>query len=64
MLFLFADHTLDTDRRELRRGTEPIAVEPQVFDLLLYLLQNRDRVASKGDLIASIWGGRIVSILP
>ena len=61
MQFLFADHTLDTDRRELRRGCEPIAVEPQVFDLLIYLVQNRDRVVSKDDLIASVWGGRIVS---
>jgi hypothetical protein len=34
MQFFFADHTLDTDRRELRRGSEHIAVEPQVFDLL------------------------------
>jgi DNA-binding winged helix-turn-helix (wHTH) protein len=59
--FLFGDHTLDTDRRELRRGSEPIAVEPQVFDLLVYLVQNRDRVVSKDDLIASVWGGRIVS---
>jgi TolB-like protein len=59
--FLFADHTLDTDRRELRRGCEPIAVEPQVFDLLVYLVQNCDRVVSKDDLIASVWGGRIVS---
>jgi TolB-like protein/cytochrome c-type biogenesis protein CcmH/NrfG len=59
--FLFADHTLDTDRRELRRGSAPVAVEPQVFDLLVYLVQNRDRVVSKDDLIASIWGGRIVS---
>jgi len=58
---LFADHTLDTDRRELRRGSEPIAVEPQVFDLLIYLVQNRDRVVSKDDLIASVWDGRIVS---
>ena len=61
MQFFFADHTLDTDRRELRRGSEPFAVEPQVFDLLVYLLQNRDRVVSKDDLIASVWGGRIVS---
>ncbi|HSZ75469.1 MAG TPA: winged helix-turn-helix domain-containing tetratricopeptide repeat protein, partial [Rhizomicrobium sp.] len=61
MRFSFADHTLDTDRRELRRGPEPIAVEPQVFDLLIYLINNRDRVVSKDDLIASIWGGRIVS---
>ncbi|HET9715423.1 MAG TPA: winged helix-turn-helix domain-containing tetratricopeptide repeat protein [Pseudolabrys sp.] len=61
MLFLFGDHTLDDERRELRRGTEPISVEPQVFDLLLYLVNNRDRVVSKEDLIASIWGGRLVS---
>ena len=59
--FLFADHTLDVGRRELRRGSEPVAVEPQVFDLLVYLLENRDRVVSKDDVIASIWGGRIVS---
>jgi TolB-like protein len=61
MQFLFADHTLDTDRRELRRGAEAIAVEPQVFDLLIYLVQNRDHVVTKDDLIASVWGGRIVS---
>jgi TolB-like protein/DNA-binding winged helix-turn-helix (wHTH) protein len=59
--FLFADHTLDTDRRELHRGCAQIAVEPQVFDLLIYLVQNRERVVSKDDLIASVWGGRIVS---
>ena len=59
--FLFGDHVLDDDRRELSRGAEPIAVEPQVFDLLIYLVQNRDRVVSKNDLIDSVWGGRIVS---
>src|SRR6516225_6890464 len=59
--FLFADHTLDIDRRELLRGSAPIAVAPQVFDLLVYLVRNRDRVVSKDDLIASVWGGRIVS---
>jgi DNA-binding winged helix-turn-helix (wHTH) protein len=59
--FFFANHTLDIDRRELRRGSVPIAVEPQVFDLLVYLVQNRDRVVTKDDLIASVWGGRIVS---
>jgi TolB-like protein len=61
MQFFFADHMLDTDRRELRRGSAPVAVEPQVFDLLVYLVQNRDRVVSKDDLIASVWGGRVVS---
>jgi TolB-like protein len=59
--FLFDHHTLDTDRRELRCGSEAISIEPQVFDLLVYLVQNRDRVVSKDDLIASVWGGRIVS---
>jgi TolB-like protein/Tfp pilus assembly protein PilF len=61
MQFLFADHVLDTSRRELHRGAARIAVEPQVFDLLTYLMQNCARVVSKDDLIASVWGGRIVS---
>jgi TolB-like protein len=61
MQFLFAEHTLDTDRCELLRGSAPIAVEPQVFDLLVHLVQNRDRVVSKDNLIATVWGGRIVS---
>jgi DNA-binding winged helix-turn-helix (wHTH) protein len=59
--FVFTDHTLDVERRELRRGSDPIAVEPQVLDLLIYLIENRDHVVSKNDLIASVWGGRIVS---
>jgi DNA-binding winged helix-turn-helix (wHTH) protein len=59
--FLFADHVLDVARRELRCGSEPVALEPQVFDLLVYLVQNRERVVSKDDLIASVWGGRSVS---
>jgi TolB-like protein len=59
--FLFANHTLDTDRRELRRGGLPIAVEPQVFDVLTFLLENRERVVSKDDLFASVWRGRAVA---
>jgi TolB-like protein len=59
--FLFGDHVLDTARRELSRGGEQIELEPQVFDLLVYLLRNRERVVSKDDLLASVWGGRIVS---
>jgi TolB-like protein/cytochrome c-type biogenesis protein CcmH/NrfG len=59
--FLFADHVLDVDRRELTHDGQQIAIEPQVFDLLVYLMQNRERVVSKDDLVASVWGGRIVS---
>jgi TolB-like protein/cytochrome c-type biogenesis protein CcmH/NrfG len=61
MQFFFSDHVLDTNRRELCRGPDRVALEPQVFDLLVYLLQNHDRVVSKDDLIAAIWDGRIVS---
>jgi TolB-like protein/cytochrome c-type biogenesis protein CcmH/NrfG len=59
--FCFENHVLDVARRELRRGGEAIAVEPQVFDLLVYLVENRDRVVSKDDLTAAVWDGRIVS---
>jgi len=57
----FGDYNIDVERRELRRAKAPVHVEPQVFDLLVYLVNNRDRVVSKDDLIASVWGGRIVS---
>jgi TolB-like protein/tetratricopeptide (TPR) repeat protein len=61
MQFRFGDYMLDVARRELRHADEPIAIEPQVFDLLAYLIQNRDRVVTKDDLLGSVWGGRIVS---
>ena len=61
MLFLFEDFALDSERRELRSNGATISVEPQVFDILVHLLENRDRVVSKDDLIASVWNGRIVS---
>jgi DNA-binding winged helix-turn-helix (wHTH) protein len=61
LLFIFEDFSLDTGRRELRRGSETVAITPQAFDLLEYLVRNRDRVLSKDDLIASIWDGRAVS---
>jgi TolB-like protein len=59
--FFFGDQLIDVERRELRRRGELIALEPQVFDMLVYLVQNRDRVVSKDDLLAAVWGGRIVS---
>ncbi len=61
MTFTFGDHVLDVDLRELRRGSQPVALEPLVFDLLLYLVRNRARVVAKDELNARIWGGRIVS---
>lgn len=61
MIYRLESYTLDSDRRELRCGTALVSVEPQVFDLLDYLIQNRDRVVSKDDVFAAIWHGRIVS---
>lgn len=61
MVFVFEDFSLDADRRELRRKGNLLPLEPQVFDLLLYLVQNRDRVVSKDDVLAAVWDGRLVS---
>ena len=61
MLYSFEDFSLDTARRELRRSGVLISLQPQVFDLLEYLIRSRDRVASKDDLLAAVWNGRIVS---
>ncbi len=63
MRFRFEDFVLDTARRELHRDSAAVAVEPQVFDLLVCLITNRDRVVSRDDLLAAVWGGRIVSEL-
>jgi adenylate cyclase len=60
-VYLFENYTLDTDRRELRRDSNLVPVEPQVFDILEYLVRNRERVVSRDDLIASVWGRRVVS---
>ena len=61
MRYLFEEYTFDTDRRELRRGVEVLSITPQVFDLLEYLIRNRERLVSKDDLINAVWSGRVVS---
>ncbi|MCV2870327.1 tetratricopeptide repeat protein [Defluviimonas sp. WL0002] len=61
MIYAFEGMSLDTDRRELFRGSERISVEPSVFDLIEYLVLNRDHVVTRDDLIENIWHGRIVS---
>ncbi|MGF7162462.1 TolB-like protein [Rhodoligotrophos appendicifer] len=61
MQFRFGPYALDIDRRELKQGTEVVPLGPQVFDLLTFLVENRERVVSKDDLLQSVWGGRIVS---
>jgi class 3 adenylate cyclase len=60
-VFIFDGYTIDLHRRELRREEQVIHVEPQVYDLLVHLVRNRDRVVSKDELLDAIWNGRIVS---
>ena len=61
MNFRFTDFEINTERQELRRAGVIVHVEPQVFDLLVHLIQNRDRIVTKDELIDAIWHGRIVS---
>ncbi|TDU32605.1 TolB-like protein [Panacagrimonas perspica] len=61
MPLVFNDCVLDLDRRELARASQVVATPPQVFDLLVYLVQSRERVVSRDDLMQVIWAGRIVS---
>ena len=57
MIYQFAGYTLDPARRELRRGDAPVAVEPQVFDVLKTLIDARDRVVSRDELLEIVWHG-------
>ena len=59
--FSFGDFAIDVARHELRRGGELLSIEPQVFDLLVFLVRNRDRIVSKNELIDVVWLGRVVS---
>jgi pimeloyl-ACP methyl ester carboxylesterase len=61
LIYVFDQGALDVDRRELRHGTDVVAVEPQVFDILEYLIRNRQRVVGGRELIAAVWGGRVIS---
>ncbi|HEY7579107.1 MAG TPA: winged helix-turn-helix domain-containing protein [Acetobacteraceae bacterium] len=61
MNIVFAGHEIDLRRQELRRAGQIVHLEPQVYDILVHLVSNRDRVVSKSELFDTIWSGRIVS---
>lgn len=61
MIYSFSDCELDTARRELRRAGTAVHVEPQVFDLVVHLVNNRHRIVTKDEILDAVWGGRIVS---
>ncbi|WP_084124872.1 alpha/beta fold hydrolase [Demequina sp. NBRC 110054] len=60
-LYRFDDFALDTAAYELRRGGDTVRVEPRVFDLLRHLIEHRDRVVTKEELLDELWGTRFVS---
>jgi pimeloyl-ACP methyl ester carboxylesterase len=61
VIVAFEELELDLSRVELRRAGVRVPVEPQVFEVLAYLINHRDRVVSKEELMDSVWGGRFVS---
>src|SRR5262245_43578826 len=61
MTYVFGDCEIDPDRYEVRRGGHPVPVEPQVFDVLRYLVEHDDRVVTKEELLDNVWGDCFVS---
>ena len=61
MIYRTSTLTIDTRQYQLSRGNEQVDVEPQVFDLLVFLVENRDRVVSRSELLDTLWKGRVVS---
>ena len=61
MVFRFGEYEVDIARQELRRAGVVIHIEPQVFDVLAYLVRNRDRIVGRKELIDTVWQGRVVS---
>src|SRR5688572_14795253 len=61
MKYQIAEFLIDTARFRISSGDEPIAAEPKVFDLLVYLIRHRDRVVTREELFREVWDGREVS---
>jgi DNA-binding winged helix-turn-helix (wHTH) protein len=61
VIYAFGEFELDTDRFELRHLDGARHVEPQVFDVLAYLVAHRDRVVTREELLTQVWGHSFVS---
>ena len=61
LIYSFGEYELDTRLHELRRGSERVHVEPQVFDVLAHLISRRDRVVTKDELLDAVWGHKYVA---
>src|SRR3954453_15894415 len=61
MRYRVGEHVLDLRKFELRKNDCPVSAEPQVLSLLFLLVENRDRLVTKDELVATVWGGRAIS---
>lgn len=61
MIYRFAEFELDLAKKELLKGGKPVAVEPQVFVLIAFLIEHRERVVSREEILEKVWEGRVVS---
>jgi TolB-like protein/DNA-binding winged helix-turn-helix (wHTH) protein len=59
--YQFTEFEIDLSQQELRRLGQAVHIEPQVFDLIVHLVRNHERIVSKDELIETIWNGRIIS---
>ena len=59
--FRFDEFEIDLGQQELRRSGEVVRIEPQVLELLVYLVRNSNRIVSKEELIEAVWQGRVIS---
>jgi adenylate cyclase len=61
VIYRFGTYSIDSEGLEITASGEAVSVQPQVFALLVFLIENRDRVVTKDAIMESVWGGRIVS---
>ena len=58
---LFGECEIRRESFSLLRRSRPVKIEPKVFDVLLYLVDRRDRVVTKHELLDALWPGEAVS---
>jgi DNA-binding winged helix-turn-helix (wHTH) protein len=61
MVYQFNQFTLDTNQYQLSLSDKSISIEPLVFDLLVYLIQHRNRVVTREELLENLWKGKVVT---
>jgi DNA-binding winged helix-turn-helix (wHTH) protein len=61
MIYVFGDCELDTYLYEFRQAGEPLKLEPKVFDVLVYLIESRERVVTKDELLTKLWPNQYIS---